>query len=117
MAPQRQQSVFLSIDCATTCHKAKEQKFSVSRNFSIDELNLFAGDGGLWASTTSSMELLSQETCLAKSIEQCEGAENIEELKDILSTTSPPPIKDKKVDNKKKPQSWRNVWCQSWFFS
>jgi hypothetical protein len=62
-----------SIKCKFTCLESGEFNENVIQNFSTEDLEMQRGDGNLWASLTTTLQMWSGETCLKLAQKKCMG--------------------------------------------
>ncbi len=66
-----------SIKCHFSCLDSSKFSENIIQNFSTEELEMQRGDGNLWASLTTTLQMWSGETCLKIAQEKCLGLNKI----------------------------------------
>ncbi len=66
-----------TLKCRFSCLNSNLVEEKVVQNFSTEELQMQAGDGNLWASLTTTLQMWSGESCLKIAQKKCSGLKNI----------------------------------------
>lgn len=84
------------ITCAFQCHGNQKTTETLKQNFDTEKIGMKRGDGNLWASLSTTIEMWSRESCLEKAQRQCGSLDKIEAF-ELPLVTSGNWILDKKL--------------------
>lgn len=69
-----------NVNCSFQCVGKDKRSLSINKIFDTREQKMKKGDGGLWASLTTTLKYWSEEVCLNKAKQECSKVENIKDF-------------------------------------